>query len=141
MLLTVNNKEYQKAQKRGYPHSYAVWAEYCNRLNSEFLNKRELISSKDYFNDIGNRAGAKLISSGQPVNEDNLDDTTKKQLAAIEAVQSKIGSQAATDVNSQEASTGVMNPSLWVIIFILAILGATYAYGLYESRKTPQIAN
>lgn len=139
MLLPVNNEEYRKAKEKGYPYSYARWAEYCNNLNSESLNKTDLISPKVYFNDIGIFKNVTGPSSSviDPMKTDApaLDEEAQKEIAVLGIVKAKIGAGASTSSSSSKIS-----PAMWALILIVSVLGITYAYGYFDSKTTTALS-
>lgn len=64
-MLRVSNIEYNKARKNGFSGSFAMFAEECNKVNSELLNQNNLISAKKYFNDLGKNSADDFIHNLQ----------------------------------------------------------------------------
>ena len=136
MLLPVNNEEYRKAKEKGYPYSYARWAEYCNNLNSESLNKTDLISPKVYFNDIGGLKNASgVIDPMKSADAPALDEEAQKEIAGLGIVKAKIGAGA-----SAPSSSSKISPAMWALILIVSILGITYVYGYFDSKTTTALS-
>jgi nitrate/nitrite-specific signal transduction histidine kinase len=129
MLLKVNNAEYQKARKNGFTGSFAEFAETCNRTNSELLNKRELLSPRQYFNDLGGN-----LVVNQEVNMDGLPKEFKAVLNEFNKNTEAIVDQIKEKEEKKEI-LGLSYPVFGVFSFFAVVFAAIALYGYYERKK------